>query len=266
MKVDKEKRLAQQAQDIANHFSLQGKKILDLGCGTGDLIHYIAKKYQPLQITGVDMKAKEEEGFSYKILKGDARKLPFDDNTFDYIYSIATFEHINGVADCLSEIRRILKPRGRFYTFFAPIWTSVAGHHSYCAGHLVREGYDHDEELLYSIPAWGHLYMSKDELFSHLTGYGFNEAKCKEIVHYIYDSDDINRRTASETRNDIMNAGMIVRSYSEYVSFSRKWALNQKGESELTPNIANRIKKTRYTFFDIGVVSMRATLEKYLNL
>lgn len=249
-------------------YDFKGKTILDIGCGNGDMVVRIANNYEPAHITGVDLKLRVEEQETERFsLKGnvDGCQLPFEDNSFDFVYSVSTFEHIGNVEGTLREVKRVLKPSGKFYTFFAPLWTSVAGHHSYCIKAAMREGMSRDEEIVDAIPAWGHLYMSADEMRDHILKTGMEEKRVEALIKYIYYSDDINRHPASQTRNELTNAGMIVRKYCERVSFSRQWALDKKGPSELTPDIMERIRKTKYRMDDIGIVTMDAELEKYAS-
>lgn len=253
---------------LKKKLDFEGKIVLDLGCGAGDITRYIAANYEPKEIVGMDMRSLSETGERFRLESGDARHLPYEDNTFDIVFSLATFEHINGISETLAEIRRVLKPRGKFYTTFSPIWTGVVGNHVYCAGveKTLQGGCVHDEKILYGIPAWGHLYMSADELAEHLSKLDFSEETIKKIIFYVYEHNDINRSTATETRQCIMNAGMIVKSYEEYITFTRKWALNQKGPSELTEDIVSRLRHTKYNLNDIGIIGMRAMLEKYESL
>ena len=49
----------------------------------------------------------------------DAHKLPFADSTFDYVYSLAVFEHLHSPWVVADEIRRILRPGGSVYVLAA---------------------------------------------------------------------------------------------------------------------------------------------------
>jgi SAM-dependent methyltransferase len=49
-------------------------------------------------------------------LVGDIRKLPFKDNTFDYVFSFGTIEHIRENEQAVKEAFRVLKPGGVFIT------------------------------------------------------------------------------------------------------------------------------------------------------
>lgn len=49
----------------------------------------------------------------------DAHEMPFPDNTFDYVYSLAVFEHLQTPWLAASEILRVLKPGGKVYVLSA---------------------------------------------------------------------------------------------------------------------------------------------------
>jgi SAM-dependent methyltransferase len=44
---------------------------------------------------------------------GDVRELPFNDDTFDAIYSMGTIEHFDATEQAVAEMARVLKPGGR---------------------------------------------------------------------------------------------------------------------------------------------------------
>lgn len=49
----------------------------------------------------------------------DAHSLPFEDNTFGYVYSLAVFEHLHSPWVAAEEINRVLKPGGKVFTLTA---------------------------------------------------------------------------------------------------------------------------------------------------
>lgn len=271
MKADNNAAVIRHAAEMHKRLNLSGKTILDIGCGDGFMVKHIAERYAPEHIFGIDMWLEPVQGEHFSLGEGDARKLPFEDNTFDIVYSISTFEHINGIEKTLEEVRRVLKPYGKLHIAFAPVWTSICGHHCYSAWPAFSEsckerGEDRDEEIMEVIPAWGHLYMSENDMREHLHKMKFKEERVSGIIDYIYHSDDINRCSASEIKRYLMNCGMIVRWYFEGVTFSRKWAIDQKGPSELTADIVKKISNTQYNIFDLGIVYIKAELEKYDSL
>lgn len=96
-------------------------KVLDLGCGNGEVAIYIANK-TGCQITGVDLsgvrienaKKKLENNDRVDFLKATATDLPFEDNSFTHIWSQAVIYHIHDKEKALREIYRVLKKDGIF--------------------------------------------------------------------------------------------------------------------------------------------------------
>lgn len=232
------------------------------------MVQYIAANYEPEYICGIDPKAQDDNGVRYAVRNGDAKCLPYEDSTFDLVYSNATFEHIRGVDEALSEMNRVVKPRGKVFISFAPAWTSICGYHGYnwspiFTDECVAKGDDLDENIVRSVPPWGHLYLTEDEMRRHLAAVGFQPDKIEGLVHCIYHNDFINRIPASKLKEYIMNCGMIVRDYHEEVSFSREWAMGKSGESELTEEIARKICAAGYSLNEIGITHIDAVFEKY---
>jgi SAM-dependent methyltransferase len=58
-------------------------------------------------------------------------KMDFPDNSFDAVFSSNCFEHVDDIRKAFSEIYRVLKPGGIFFTIFGPIWSGPVGHHTW---------------------------------------------------------------------------------------------------------------------------------------
>ena len=249
---------------LLKHANFDGKRILDIGCGNGDLVKYIAKHYSPANVVGIEpaldehWETSESSGKNWRIVSGNAHNLDFDDNSFDLIISFSTFEHIGNISKALAEIKRVLCPFGKFYTEFMPIWTSAAGHHF-----LREKDRWWNTEHIKMIPAWGHLYMSENKMREHLSLQSTDSILVNEIIEFIYHSDCINRYSRYDLLQRIMNSEMIVRHYEERISFNRLSDITGEKTSELTDNILTCIERTEYKIFDLGISGMRICLEKY---
>lgn len=97
------------------------EKILDLGCGTGDLANTISNKYQA-NVLGVDKSLNMVEQAQQKyphlaFIVQDATELDYE-NEFDAVFSNATLHWIRRQDHALKGIYRSLKPGGRFVAEF----------------------------------------------------------------------------------------------------------------------------------------------------
>jgi arsenite methyltransferase len=99
-----------------------GDHVLDVGAGPGHQVAEIAPTVAPGgRVKGVDFAesaitiAKQRwTGLdNVEFVSGDAYKLPFENAIFDVVMSSQVFEYLGDVAAALSEISRVLKPRGR---------------------------------------------------------------------------------------------------------------------------------------------------------
>jgi ubiquinone/menaquinone biosynthesis C-methylase UbiE len=113
-------------QDPARYFAFlepkPGGEILDVGTGTGVLVHGLAPLVDPggevvgvdLSQTMVDEATKRATNLPGKIRfeKGNAMALSFKDNTFDAAMSSIVFQHLPDPGLALSEMVRVTKPGG----------------------------------------------------------------------------------------------------------------------------------------------------------
>lgn len=92
-----------------------GESILDLGCGDGQLTLRIAST--GARVVGVDaspeMLAKARSR-GIDAHEGNAESLPFADHSFDAVFSNAVLHWVRDQDAMMAEVRRVLKPGGRF--------------------------------------------------------------------------------------------------------------------------------------------------------
>lgn len=96
----------------------QGATFLDLGCGAGYSMKR-AKEDRKCITTGIDpqpmlagVKTDVVNGDNFKILKGVGENLPFQNASFDVVFSSHVLEHVNDTHNVLQEIKRVLKRDG----------------------------------------------------------------------------------------------------------------------------------------------------------
>lgn len=120
-----------------------GARVLDVGCGGGQILLALAQRFGDVRFTGLDLseaqirRARGRVGAlaNIEFVVGDALRLPFGDEHFDAIISVACIKHWPDKARGLSECFRTLKPGGKMVlveadrgfseedvTFFASRW------------------------------------------------------------------------------------------------------------------------------------------------
>jgi SAM-dependent methyltransferase len=99
-----------------------GERILDVGCGNGTSVHYVARR---VGLTGAAIGLERhqhrltglrasESAASYPIgVAGLAEALPFKDATFDAVLCVNVLEAVPDRLTALRGIRRVLRPGGR---------------------------------------------------------------------------------------------------------------------------------------------------------
>ncbi len=108
--------------DFIDHWKLdKNSSVLDVGCAKGFML-YDLKRYIPeIKISGIDISKyainnsiKEIKPF---LIEGDAKKLPFEDNSFDVVISINTIHNLD-LEECKTAIKEIdrVSIKGSFIT------------------------------------------------------------------------------------------------------------------------------------------------------
>jgi tocopherol O-methyltransferase len=126
----KEKKDRRQAQidlieEVLNWAGVENaKEILDVGCGIGGSSLYLAQKFNaravgitlsPVQASRATERA-QEAGLARAVQfqVADALDMPFADETFDFVWSMESGEHMPDKQKFLQECYRVLKPGGTF--------------------------------------------------------------------------------------------------------------------------------------------------------
>ena len=145
----------------------RGERILDLGCGDGRLTERILAA--GADVEGVDasptmIEAARARGI--KAIEAKAEQLPYDDTSFDAVFSNAALHWVRDQDAMMDQVHRVLKPGGRFVA-------EMGGHGNIAAirvglmAVLARHGYGDRED--------GVNYYPTQELYrDRLEKHGFN--------------------------------------------------------------------------------------------
>lgn len=152
-----------------------GMNTLDIGCGNGYATRLMAKQILPGgRAFGVDIAENMVESARIKSQQvhntffevGNFLKLPFDADFFDIILSVESIYYADDILDALKEIRRVLKPCGKFY----------------CITYFYKE---HANSAVWSdlIPVIMH-YLSEEEYIKAFKEVGFTNVYTRRIYDH----------------------------------------------------------------------------------
>jgi len=142
----------------SRYVDFSGKRVLDVGCGTGIKSIYYSKA--SMEVIGLDASKtfiKKAHDFiqnhrlnSVNFLVADGAHLPFTGNSFDIVTSNDALEHIYDCRGTVSEMERVVEIGGYVCINFGPLWHSPFGSHSY-----LKEFFS---------PPWAHLFFPEESI------------------------------------------------------------------------------------------------------
>jgi len=106
---------------VARAVELQGREVLEVGCGRGGGSSFVKRYHHPRHMTAVDFSARAVRfcqethrinGLTF--VHGDAESLPFDDESFDAVINVESSHCYGSMPAFLREVKRVLRPGGHF--------------------------------------------------------------------------------------------------------------------------------------------------------
>ena len=202
--------------------------LVDLGCGTGDLLQKLSHRTSVSNLTGVDISSAMLHQTQLRVpqarvIKADLTSLPCEDESFKWIVSNAAIQWCDS-ASVFSEMRRILRPDGQaFVSTFGPNtmtqWRAT----------------------LASVPGGDrvHSFRSAEQLTAQLKAAGFNSVESKtETIDIQFDSvsvmfDSVRKLGATNARRD-RRTGLSGRQWFQQVTDAFEDSKDSEGLLTLT--------------------------------
>jgi SAM-dependent methyltransferase len=200
----------------------QGKSVLEIGCGGGNRT-FEAAAHGASRVVGLDpaesliTMARAAQG---KLSAPWARNVAFvlgkieavGDEAFDVIISEDTLEHVMDVRGLLEQLHRHLRPRGRVYIGFGPLYHAPDGDHGWLRAVLPGRRW-------FPWP-WGHLF---------LRGYAFRKLSRQHGQPIVATHDwpylDLHQHTIDEYRHLFVKSGFRIASLRTNAVYSLKGRL-----------------------------------------
>jgi len=174
---------------LAEQWKNQGvKKILDLGCGSGRHLVYLAKR--GFNVYGFDQSQKgisicktwlEKEGLHSIIKKGNMfDRLPFKDDYFDAVLSIETLHHgkSTDIKKLIQEIERVLKNKGLIF-----IGVPKTRHQAKKYRKIAEHTYVPLDSIEKGLP---HYYFSKKSIIEFFSAFHIQDIHIDKGNHYCF--------------------------------------------------------------------------------
>ncbi len=171
---------AQRTIDFLRPQLRPGLRLLDIGCGPGQVTAALAEAVAPGEAWGIDMEPSQVElaranaaehgcgEASFEV--ADGAQLPFDDGSFDVVSGCDVLAYVPEPAAVLGEAQRVLRPGGLLFCREMIIDSSFV----YPGHPILDRGWQIFAELLAADD--GHPQMGK-ELFARLLECGYTDAR-----------------------------------------------------------------------------------------
>lgn len=107
--------------ELIGDVPVEGRRVLDVGCGRGGTIHVFVTFFNPAAATGLDLstnaiafcrQAHKDARLTFQ--EGDAENLPFADSSFDIVTNVESSHSYPHIHRFYSQVHRVLAPGGYF--------------------------------------------------------------------------------------------------------------------------------------------------------
>ena len=174
-----------QEEPIFDRHPLGDGAVLDLGCGTGEVISRLAAKFPRASFLGVDLEESHLErararcaafGPRVRFETADAHALPYADAAFDFVVCRHVIQAVADPSRVLAEIRRVLRTGGRAHVIaedYGMLWC-----------HPTESNADYFWQVIpwrFEAAIGGDLHVGR-KAFTLLYDLGFDDIRCDYVV------------------------------------------------------------------------------------
>jgi len=170
---------------FARHPPAEGARVLDAGCGTGEITARLAARFPGASFVGIDLEEPHLEnarvrcdafGSRVRFERGDVLSLGFNERTFDLAVSRHVLQALPDARRALSEMVRVLKPGGRVHLIaedYGMLWCHPTA--------LDSDGFWQRIPPLYAKGVGCDLHVGR-KTFTYLTELGMRDIRADYIV------------------------------------------------------------------------------------
>jgi SAM-dependent methyltransferase len=199
-------------QTLRQRVGVKGKDVLEIGAAVPRLVVPSMRAKSWLSCVSDE----EDQELPPGVLQAKLHELPFDDDSFDVVFTVCYLEHLEHLDDVLDEAERVLRPGGKLFCQFAPIWTCARGHHLRLECNS-RDPLSFDHAV---IPAWGHLLLEEGELLTYLS-LVLGEARARRTVDFIVESASLSRMSEADYQHSFLHMELEIESLDHWGGMQR---------------------------------------------
>jgi SAM-dependent methyltransferase len=193
---------------------IRSGRVLDVGCGGGNMAKAIKRERPELEVHGVDTSrnaiasaSADSQGVEFRV--GTAERLPYEDGWFRAVTMFDVLEHVDDPGQVLAEIARVLAPGGLFH-----IALPLEGQPR-TIYHLIGAGTRWKAKLRYG----GHNQAFSEEDYRRLAAeHSLGVTRVRWSYHHFFSTIDVLYFSYLERR------GGVNTSVEDYVTARRGWS------------------------------------------